>query len=154
MTAQLSRSRTLVAGAAGRLGRVVCQELEAANHVVVPITRAEVDVTDGTAVERLVIATAPHVIVNCTAYNAVDGAETDSTTAYAVNAHAPGLLAAAAERFGATFVHFSTDFVYDGTSGAPYTEDDAVRPLSVYGSSKLAGEVEFATSALDITSFG
>ena len=133
--------RVAIVGAAGRLGRVVCDEFATSGHDVVALTRTALDITDGNAVHRVVAEVRPDVVVNCTAYNAVDGAESDSATAFAVNAHGPGLLASAASRVGATLVHFSTDFVFDGTSRTPYLEHDQVNPLSVYGASKLAGEV-------------
>ncbi len=82
----------------------------------------------------------PQVIVNASAYTAVDQAEADADTAMAVNAHAPGLLAQEAREMGAALLHFSTDYVFDGSKGSPYTEDDLPHPLGVYGQSKLAGE--------------
>lgn len=133
--------RILVVGATGRLGRVVCSELATAGHQVLASTQDEIDITVEESIARFVKDSKPGVIVNCSAYNAVDGAESDSATAFAVNASGPGLLAKAAAQAGALFVHFSTDFVFDGTATVPYTEDDPVNPLSVYGSSKLAGEV-------------
>ena len=80
------------------------------------------------------------MIVNCTAYNNVDGAEDDAATALAVNAFAVRSMAAAAAQVGATLVHYSTDFVFDGEAATPYTEEDRTRPVSVYGCSKLLGE--------------
>jgi dTDP-4-dehydrorhamnose reductase len=81
------------------------------------------------------------VIVNCSAYNAVDAAQADEASAFAVNARGPAILADAATAAGTVLVHFSTDFVFDGEARQPYSEDDPVNPLSVYGASKLAGEV-------------
>ena len=80
------------------------------------------------------------MLVNCTAYNNVDGAEDDVATALAVNAIAVRAMAAAATRVDATFVHYSTDFVFDGEASSPYDEEDRARPVSVYGCSKLLGE--------------
>lgn len=82
----------------------------------------------------------PHAIVNAAAYTAVDRAETDLEAAFAVNALAPGVLADEAQRIGALLVHYSTDYVFDGSGAAPWSEDDAPAPLNVYGQSKLAGE--------------
>jgi dTDP-4-dehydrorhamnose reductase len=82
----------------------------------------------------------PQVIVNATAYTAVDRAETEPELAQAINAHTPGLLAAEANRLGAAFIHYSTDYVFDGLKGSPYSEDDLPSPLGVYGQSKLSGE--------------
>ena len=82
----------------------------------------------------------PQVILNATAYTAVDRAETEPDLAQAINAHAPGLLADEAHRLGAAFIHYSTDYVFDGRKGSLYTEDDQPNPLGVYGHSKLGGE--------------
>ncbi|GAB4495014.1 MAG: dTDP-4-dehydrorhamnose reductase [Anaerolineales bacterium] len=82
----------------------------------------------------------PHVILNATAYTAVDRAETESDLAYAINTHAVRVLAQEANAIGAAIVHYSTDYVFDGEKGSPYTETDRVNPLNVYGASKLTGE--------------
>ncbi|GAB4501289.1 MAG: dTDP-4-dehydrorhamnose reductase [Anaerolineales bacterium] len=82
----------------------------------------------------------PEVIINATAYTAVDRAETERDLAYAINAAGPGILAEEAKKLGAALIHFSTDYVFDGTKGSSYTENDSPHPLSVYGASKLAGE--------------
>lgn len=124
-------------GAAGQLGGTFAATVDLD---VVGLTRRDVDVTDHTALLAAVDAVRPDVIVNCTAYNNVDGAEDDAGTALAVNAFAVRSMAAAAVRANATLVHFSTDFVFDGEGDRPYTEDDRARPVSVYGSSKLLGE--------------
>jgi dTDP-4-dehydrorhamnose reductase len=106
----------------------------------VPLTRAELDVTNRDAVERAVATYAPDLIINAAAYNAVDRAETDQATAFAVNGEAVGALAGTAREIGAHFVHISTDFVFDGKASQPYRSHDRPSPLSVYGASKLAGE--------------
>lgn len=129
--------KLLVMGAAGQLGSTFAH---VAGHDVVAVTRADVDVTDSQAVTALVTRVRPDVIVNCTAYNNVDGAEDDAATALAVNAFAVRSMAAAAARVGATLVHYSTDFVFDGEGDTPYREEDRTRPVSVYGCSKLLGE--------------
>ena len=129
--------KLLVVGAAGQLGSTFAG---ATGHEVVALTRADVDVTDHDAVLAAVERIQPDVLLNCTAYNNVDGAEDDASTALAVNALAVRSMAAAASRTGATFVHYSTDFVFDGEASSPYTEDDRTRPVSVYGCSKLLGE--------------
>jgi dTDP-4-dehydrorhamnose reductase len=138
--------KVVVIGAAGQLGRVTAERW-AAGHEVTPLTRREVDLTDGAALERALDALAPDLILNCAAYNDVDGAEEAPVTAFAVNALAVRSLAAVAARHGAVLVHYSTDFVFDGVDRtAPYTEDDAPRPQSVYGTSKLLGEWLAATA--------
>jgi dTDP-4-dehydrorhamnose reductase len=129
--------KLLVVGAAGQLGATFS---DLAGHEVVGVTRTELDVTDHAAVAALVESVRPDAIVNCTAYTNVDAAEDDAVTALAVNALAVRTLAAAATRTGATLVHYSTDFVFDGEASVPYTETDRTRPVSVYGCSKLLGE--------------
>jgi len=93
----------------------------------------------------------PAILVNATAYTAVDRAESEPELAFTVNAEAPKLLAEEAARLGAFLLHYSTDYVFDGSKGSPYTEQDVPNPLNVYGQSKLAGEQ--AITALDSLSF-
>ena len=131
--------RVIVTGAAGQLGQVVAT-LFSATHDVVALTRAEVDLTNHDSVLRRVAAARPDVIINSSAYNAVDQAEDDASTALAVNAFAVRSLARAANEAGAALVHYSTDFVFDGGTTRPYTEEDLPGPRSVYGQSKLLGE--------------
>jgi dTDP-4-dehydrorhamnose reductase len=130
--------RVLVTGAAGRLGAAVVNAFD--GYEVIAHTRATLDVTDHGGVHRAVIAAAPIAVINCVGFNDVDGAETRAPDALAVNAFAVRSLARAADACGATFVHFGTDFVFDGTADQPYEEDAAPSPRSVYGLSKLLGE--------------
>jgi dTDP-4-dehydrorhamnose reductase len=102
--------------------------------------RAELDVTDPASIEAALRRVRPDVVFNASAYNKVDGAESEPGRALEVNALGPGLLARAARESGALLVHFSTDYVFDGGSSRPYREDDCPRPLGAYGASKLAGE--------------
>jgi dTDP-4-dehydrorhamnose reductase len=135
-----------VLGAAGQLGRVTPAHWAQA-HAVTALTRREVDLADAAALERAVDALAPDLILNCAAWNDVDGAEDQPVPAFTVNALAVRSLAAVAARSGATLVHYGTDFVFDGVDRAtPYTEADAPRPQSVYGTSKLVGEWFAATA--------
>lgn len=129
--------KLLVFGAGGQLGGVFAG---LPRHEVIGLTRADVDVTNADAVRRAAAVHRPDAIVNCTAYNNVDGAEGDAASALQVNAFAVGAMARAAADVGATFVHYSTDFVFDGESDRPYTETDRARPVGVYGMSKLLGE--------------
>ncbi|MGV3517117.1 SDR family oxidoreductase [Luteitalea sp.] len=129
--------KVLVVGAAGQLGSTF---VDGTDHEVVGLTRADVDVTDQASLFAAVDRVRPNVLVNCTAYNNVDGAEDDVATALAVNSIAVRAMAAAATRVGATFVHYSTDFVFDGEASTPYDEESRARPVSVYGCSKLLGE--------------
>jgi dTDP-4-dehydrorhamnose reductase len=132
--------RLLVTGARGLLGAAIVREFAAAGWDVIPMHRAVLDVTDGGAVAQRVEEAQPDLVVNCVAYNEVDGAEKDPVTALQVNALAVRSLAAAARTAAATFVHFSTDFVFDGEGDRPYVEEDRPNPRSVYGVSKLLGE--------------
>jgi dTDP-4-dehydrorhamnose reductase len=134
----MTLGRVLVAGAAGQLGSAVVRAFAGAEVLAPP--RAELDITDSSAVATLVSRTRPWLIVNCAAYNDVDGAERHAQTALAVNALAVRSLARAAEAAGATLVHYGTDFVFDGTASTPYTEEAEPRPRSTYASSKLLGE--------------
>lgn len=129
--------KLLVLGAAGQLGGAFAGREDL---TCVGVTRRDVDVTVHDALMAAVEDQRPDVIVNCTAYNDVDGAEDDVQTALEVNAFAVRSMAAAARRAGATLVHYSTDFVFDGEASTPYAEDDRARPVSVYGASKLLGE--------------
>ena len=130
--------RVFVVGAAGRLGASIVDAFP--DRDVVAYTRASLDITDPDAVGRAVGAAAPAVIVNCAAFNDVDAAEDRPAEAFAVNALAVRSLARAAEACGARFVHFGTDFVFDGSAAVPYTEEAQPSPRSTYALSKLLGE--------------
>jgi dTDP-4-dehydrorhamnose reductase len=134
----------LVTGAAGQLGQALCRRL--GSRLAWAGGRAELDVRDADAVRRLVGAVRPDVVVNASAYNKVDAAETEPGEALAVNAEAPLHLARAAREVGALMVHVSTDYVFDGRASEPYREEDAPNPVSAYGVSKLAGELLVATA--------
>jgi dTDP-4-dehydrorhamnose reductase len=135
---ELSDARVLVTGASGRLGRVVARTF--ADCDVVVHTHRSLDVTDPAAVSRAVADCSPRVIVNCAAFNDVDGAETNPGDALSVNAFAVRSLGRAAETSGARLVHYSSDFVFDGAADEPYHEDDEPSPRSVYAATKLMGE--------------
>ncbi len=131
-------SRVMVLGASGQLGSAVVRAF--ADRQVIAHTSATLDVTDSDAVARAVRDASPDAIVNCAAFNDVDGAESRPQDAFAVNAFAVRSLARAAEQAGARLVHYSTDFVFDGDAAVPYTEASPPRPRSVYAASKLVGE--------------
>lgn len=128
----------LVTGAAGQLGAAIVRAFS--DGVVIAHTRETLDVTDGEAVRRVVGAAAPAVVINCVAYNDVDGAEDRPLEAFAVNAMAVRSLARAAEESGAALVHYGTDFVFDGSADEPYDEEVTPAPRSAYGMSKLLGD--------------
>jgi dTDP-4-dehydrorhamnose reductase len=131
--------RIAVVGAGGQLGRVLVEEC-AADHEVIALVRADLDLTDDGAVAASMARVRPDVIVNAAAYNDVDGAEDHPVEALDTNAFVVRGLARAAETHGAVLVHFSTDFVFDGLASSPYTEEDRPNPRSVYATSKLLGE--------------
>jgi dTDP-4-dehydrorhamnose reductase len=140
--------RVLVTGAAGMLGAEVLPLL-GADCDVVAADLDEFDLRDAEAVSAFVTRAAPQVVVNCAAYTNVDAAESDPASAFAVNADGAGNVAAAAAAAGARMVHMSTDYVFDGTSSRPYSEEDRPCPLGVYGRSKLEGERRVLAAARD-----
>ena len=131
--------KILVAGAGGQLGLEITRVFAEEGRVVA-LSRAALDISDHDAVFRIARDTKPDVIVNCAAYNDVDGAETDPVTAMNVNGLGVRWLAKAANETGAVFVHYGTDFVFDGDTNEPYGEMSAPGPQSVYATSKLVGE--------------
>lgn len=131
--------KVVVTGAAGQLGTAVV-ETYADRAEVVPVTRQILDLGDAAAVEAFLAQQAPDVVINCAAYNNVDGAEDQAAEALKVNALAVRALAAGAVKTGAVLVHYGTDFVFDGLADRPYSEDDEASPQSVYAMSKLLGE--------------
>ena len=128
----------LLAGAGGQLGRDLQPAL--AGTDLHPFDHRQLDITDAGAVEAAVERVRPDWVINAAAFNDVDGAEQAEDQAFAVNAAGAGNLAEAAARVGAAILHISTDYVFDGTKGSPYTEDDEPNPLSVYARSKYEGE--------------
>jgi len=121
-------------------GRDLCEALTARDEDCVALTRSDLDVTDSRSVNAAIAEHAPSIIINCAAYTNVDQAEVEENVANAINGSAVELLATAANLAGALLVHISSDFVFDGTSRAPYDVTDATGPLSAYGRSKLLGE--------------
>ena len=131
--------RVLLFGRAGQVGGEVVRLIEGRADVVAP-AETQPDFRDADALRSAVRAARPTVIINAAAYTAVDRAEAEPDVAHAVNAAAPGVLAEEAARLGALFIHYSTDYVFDGTKDAPYVETDISAPLGAYGRSKLEGE--------------
>ncbi|MEI6668549.1 MAG: dTDP-4-dehydrorhamnose reductase [Acidobacteriota bacterium] len=129
----------LITGAEGQLARAIATRF-GADHEVAALTRADLDVTDDGAVETVLLAMAPSVVINCASDNDVDGAQIRPVRALEINAFGVRALARAVGRAGSTLVHYSTDFVFDGTATRPYVEDDRTNPQSVYAASKLLGE--------------
>lgn len=130
--------KILLTGGLGQLGSALRSTLR--EHEVISPLKEHLDITDFGQVETVVMKLNPHCILNAAAYTNVDGAETNTTLAYTVNALGPRNLAVVASRLDIPLMHVSTDYVFDGRSAAPYHEFDRPNPLSVYGASKLAGE--------------
>ena len=139
------RPTILLTGGRGQLGRELAFVLGGVGHVVA-CDRTTLDLGHADRIVDVVRESAPHVIVNAAAYTAVDLAEDERDRAFAINAHAPRILAEEAKRANAILVHYSTDYVFDGAARTPYDESAATHPLNVYGESKLAGEAAIAAS--------
>lgn len=139
--------RILITGSAGMLGHDVVAAAAAGGHETVARTRAQLDITDATAVEAAVSGARANVVVNCAAWTNVDDAQEAVDAAHAVNGAGAGNVARAAAAAGAWTIHVSTDYVFDGTKTEPYVESDPVAPQSVYGASKLQGERAVASAA-------
>jgi dTDP-4-dehydrorhamnose reductase len=135
----MNEARILLFGKRGQVGWELERTL-APLGTVLAVGRAEADLTDGGKLAGLVADVRPSLIINAAAYTAVDRAESEPELARQINAVAPGVLAAAADKAGAWLIHFSTDYVFDGTRRRPYVETDLPNPLGVYGRTKLAGE--------------
>jgi dTDP-4-dehydrorhamnose reductase len=134
-----SRPRILIVGAYGQVGRELQRSFSDAGDITVR-DRDTVDLAEPDQVRAMVRSAAPDIILNASAYTAVDRAEAEPEVANAVNAQAPGILAEEALRTDALLVHYSTDYVFDGSKTSPWVETDKPNPLNVYGKSKLAGE--------------
>ena len=135
--------KILVTGRDGQVGGELARALVGLGDLIV-LGRTHMDLSDPDSIRHAIRAERPTLIINAAAYTAVDLAESEQALAYAINAHAPGILAEEAKHLGAALIHYSTDYVYDGSKQAPWIESDATGPLSVYGQSKLAGEQAIA----------
>jgi dTDP-4-dehydrorhamnose reductase len=140
--------KAVIFGASGQLGVELVRELKAREYQVTAWGRLQVDITDAAAVDRALSQSDADVVFNSAAYNQVDVAEREPQAAYQVNALAVRNLAIACRQMDAQLVHFSTDYVFDGRAGRPYTEEDRTHPLGAYAVSKLAGEL-YAQAYLD-----
>ncbi|MBN1129833.1 MAG: dTDP-4-dehydrorhamnose reductase [Chitinispirillaceae bacterium] len=130
----------LIVGCNGMLGTDMMIEAAAAGHAVTGVDFPGIDITDPESISRQVAHAKPDAIINCAAYTAVDACETEAAAAFAVNARGAGNLARAASACRSLFVHYSTDYVFDGKKTTPYVESDPTGPVTVYGKSKLEGE--------------
>ena len=139
MSSASARPRILITGGAGQLGWELARAFAPMGEVFA-MDRAGLDLADADAIRDRCRDLAPSLLLNAGAYTAVDKAESEPQLAMRINGIAPGILAEEANRLGAPLIHYSTDYVFDGSAHAPYREDDATAPQSAYGRSKLAGE--------------
>ncbi len=130
--------KILLTGVNGQVGHALKSKLS--QHEVIALSREQMDLGKPHDIKRIVREIKPDLIINPAAYTAVDNAESEPELAFAINATAPQILAEEAARLNAAIIHFSTDYVYDGSKNGAYIETDAVNPVSIYGKSKLAGE--------------
>lgn len=140
--------KILVLGSQGQVGWELSRSLLPVGEVIA-LSRAEADLAQPDKLRAVIRSHQPDLIVNAAAYTAVDRAESEEALAYAINATAPGVLAEEAKRCHALLIHYSTDYVFDGTLDRPYVETDTPNPQSVYGRSKLAGEQAIAAVGAD-----
>ena len=133
--------KILVTGKNGQVGRSLMDQGESYGFTMFGMSSAELDITNIRNVDSVISQIKPDLVINAAAYTAVDKAETDMKTAYAVNETGPKILAAACKKLDIPLFHISTDYVFDGKLEKPYKETDTVNPISVYGRSKLLGEL-------------
>lgn len=138
----ITTNTLLITGTTGQVGSALLSLFPGA---LAP-TRADLDLTDPFSIRACIRLHRPRWIINPAAYTAVDKAESEPALAHAINADAPGILGEEAREIGASVLHFSTDYVFDGTKPTPYLESDPTHPLSVYGASKLGGEQALAAT--------
>ena len=137
----------LLTGKSGQLGSELNRLLPKLGEVIAP-ERNQLDLREPEKIRQVMRNVNPQLVINAAAYTAVDAAETDEANAFAVNAEAPRLLAQEAKKIGVVLVHFSTDYVFDGSKKAPYEETDPTNPINVYGKTKLAGEQAVRSSGV------
>ena len=140
--------KILLIGSNGQVGWELARTLLPLGEVVA-LNRDQADLTDLEKLRQIVQTIRPDAIVNAAAYTAVDKAETERDLAFLINAQAVEVLAQEAKKLNALLIHYSTDYVFDGTKDTPYVENDATNPLNVYGESKLAGELAIQASGVD-----
>lgn len=133
------KPRILLTGTNGQVGNEL-QHLLPVLGEIAAFDRAQLDLSKPADIRRAISEIRPQIIVNAAAYTAVDRAESEEAIAHAINAEAPGIMAEEAKKIGALLLHYSTDYVFDGSRTSPYEESDATNPLGVYGKTKLAGE--------------
>lgn len=137
----MNKRKVVVFGSGGQLGVELVREFNSRGYSVEGFERTDVDIGDAARVEHVLAQADPEIVLNSAAYNQVDVAEKEPLPAFLANAMGVRNLAMACRQLDATLVHFSTDYVFDGTAARAYTEEDRTRPLGAYGVSKLAGEM-------------
>ena len=137
--------KILVTGKNGQVGHALQHSLQGLGEIIA-LDRAQLDLTDLDAVRATIKAVRPDLIINAAAYTAVDLAEKEEALAFRINADAPKVMAEEARELGIPLIHYSTDYVFDGSKEGAWVEDDQPAPLSAYGRSKLAGELAIADS--------
>ncbi len=140
--------RILVTGINGQLGQELQKTLASAAEVI-GVGRERVDFSQPESLRQIIAEVKPHAVINSAAYTAVDKAESEFDLAMAVNGQAPGIVAEECQKLGIRLIHVSTDYVFDGTKSYPYQDTDPTNPLSAYGKSKLAGELEIRKNCED-----
>ena len=139
--------KILLTGKTGQVGGELNSILKDMGELV-SVGREQLDLSKIDSIEPAVLDILPDIIINAAAYTAVDNAEEEPDLAMTINGVAPGVLAEAAKKVGASLIHYSTDYVFDGRSDTPYREEDATCPLSIYGESKLTGEKNIAKTGI------
>lgn len=139
--------RILISGHTGQVAREL--QLALSEHELISLDRHAFDLAQPSSLRRTILREQPDLLINAAAHTAVDQAEQEQALAFTINAEAPGVMAVACAELGIPLIHYSTDYVFDGSKASPYSEDDTPNPLSVYGSSKLAGERAIADSDCD-----
>ena len=142
------RPKILIFGKNGQIGFELCRSLSYLGNLTA-LGSVECDIADPHRIIDTLDHIKPDIIVNAAAYTAVDRAESERESAFKINADAPWIMAEWASKYKALMVHFSTDYVFDGTKETPYTEEDKPAPLNVYGESKLAGDINIQNSGCD-----
>lgn len=139
--------RILLTGATGQVGYELERSLQGLGEIIA-LDRSRMDLSNLDQVRDVIRSVKPTLIVNSAAYTAVDKAESEPELAMLVNGHAPAVMAEEAKKLGAAMIHYSTDYVFDGTKTTAYTEDDATCPVNVYGQTKLAGELAIQAAGI------
>lgn len=136
----MNKTRVMLTGVSGQVGQSILRNCNS-NYQIIPLSRNELDLSDQEQIKRVINDLKPDIIINPAAYTNVEMAEDNRDEAYLINVVAPKIMAKEANRLSIPLVHFSTDYVFDGTKNGPYNECDLPNPLNVYGNTKLEGEI-------------